>query len=148
MKISSRGRYALRFLIDVAENSGDGVFVSIKDVSKRQEISVKYLEQIAPYLVRNRLLRSVRGPSGGYMLSKPACRYTAGEIIRAAEGKLAPVACLDDKVNRCKRKNVCRTLDLWKNLQNIINEYLDSVSLADLAGCKKKKRRIIKPKKV
>ena len=132
MKISTKGRYALRMMIDIAENSNNE-WVTIKEISERQEISIKYLEQIVTNLTRAGLLRSGRGPQGGYMLTKLTEQYTAGEIIRAIEGKLAPVACLNDEVNLCERKGSCKTLDFWQGLYKTIDSYVDSVSLKDLA---------------
>ena len=131
MKISSRGRYALRMMIDIAENS-EGQPVTIKDISERQAISTKYLEQIVTGLTRARLLRSERGPQGGYMLTKAPREYTAGQIIRAIEGDLAPVACLADEPNQCARRTICQTLDFWTGLYKTIEEYVDSVTLQDL----------------
>ena len=131
MKISSKGRYALRMMIDIAETPGFRP-VAIKDISRRQNISTKYLEQIVTGLTRARLLRSERGPQGGYMLTMPPKDYTAGQIIRAIEGNLAPVACLDDEMNQCERAPICRTLDFWTGLYKVIDDYVDSVTLADL----------------
>lgn len=132
MKISSKGRYALRMMVDIAEND-TGKWVTIKGISERQGISVKYLEQIVTNLTRAGLLRSERGPQGGYMLTKLPEQYTAGQIIRAIEGKLAPVACLNDEVNLCERSGYCKTLDFWKGLYENIDNYVDSVTLKELA---------------
>ena len=131
MKVSTKGRYALRMMIDIAEHSASE-WVSIRDISERQAISVKYLEQIVTNLTRTGLLRSERGAGGGYMLTKSPDRYTAGEILRAIEGKLAPVACLEDEVNKCNRISFCKTLDFWKGLYAVISGYVDSVTLQDL----------------
>ena len=131
MKISSKGRYALRMMIDIAENSG-GQPVAIKDISERQSISTKYLEQIVTGLTRARLLKSERGPQGGYMLTRAPKDYTVGQIIRAIEGNLAPVACLDDETNQCDRASICRTLGFWTGLYKAIDDYVDSVTLEDL----------------
>jgi len=131
MKISTKGRYALRMMIEIAErNSGE--WIAIKEISERQGISVKYLEQIVTNLTRAGLLRSGRGPQGGYMLTKAPEQYTAGEILRAIEGKLAPVACLNDDVNKCERKETCRTVNFWMGLYKVINDYVNSVTLQDL----------------
>ena len=130
MKISTKGRYALRMMIDIAENSGDEL-VSMKEISERQGISIKYLEQIVPGLTRAGLLRSGRGPLGGYMLTKLPEEYTAGEIIRSIEGKLVPVACLENSVNLCDRAEICKTLDFWQGLYKVIDGYVDSVTLKD-----------------
>ena len=131
MKISTRGRYALRFMADLAEHNEEG-FIPLKDVSERQAISIKYLEQIAASLSRAGLLESVRGPQGGYKLSKDADAYTVKEILAAAEGSLAPVACLDKKPLKCRLVKNCRTIKLWRGLAKVIDGYLDSISLADL----------------
>ena len=131
MKISTKGRYALRMMIDIAENSS-GAWVALKDISGRQGISTKYLEQIVTHLTGSQLLRSGRGPMGGYMLTKEPKEYTAGQIIRAIEGALAPVACLADEVNRCERKKICKTLKFWEGLYTVIDAYVDSVTLRDL----------------
>lgn len=131
MKISTRGRYALRFMADLAEHNEEG-FIPLKDVSERQAISIKYLEQIAASLSRAGLLESVRGPQGGYKLSKDADAYTVKEILAAAEGSLAPVSCLDKKPLKCRLVKNCRTLKLWRGLAKVIDSYLDSISLADL----------------
>jgi Rrf2 family protein len=131
MKISTKGRYALRMMIDIAENSGDER-VTIKEISERQNISVKYLEQIVPNLTKTGLLRSERGSGGGYRLSKAPDQYTMGDILRAIEGKLAPVACLEDEINQCSRAEICKTLRFWKGLYKVINDYVDSITLQDV----------------
>ncbi|MCL2032413.1 MAG: Rrf2 family transcriptional regulator [Methanomassiliicoccaceae archaeon] len=133
MKISTKGRYALRIMIDVAENSMYGK-VTVKEISRRQDISVKYLEQIANVLTRANLLRSERGSQGGYALTRPPDGYTAGEILRTIEGKFAPVACLEDETNQCKRADICKTVNFWNGLYKVIDEYLDSVTLQDLVA--------------
>ena len=132
MKISSKGRYALRMMIDLAEHH-TGEWITIKEISERQEISIKYLEQIVTNLTRSGLLRSGRGSQGGYMLNKPPEQYSVGEILRAIEGKLAPVACLNDDINLCERKEICKTLAFWQGLYEVINHYVDSVTLKDLS---------------
>lgn len=131
MKISTRGRYALRFMIDLAQRD-NGEYTALKDVSVRQEISVKYLEQITSLLSKFGLLMSVRGPQGGYKLSKPPSEYKIGEILRITEGSLAPVACMEGAQNLCPKRDTCRTLALWQGLNRVINEYLDSMTLEDL----------------
>ncbi len=133
MKISSKGRYALRMMIEIAQ-SGANERVSIKDISEKQDISIKYLEQIVTYLTKSGLLISTRGPKGGYSLTKPPEQYTAGEILRAIEGNLAPVACLDTDINQCERFGICPTIGFWEGLYKVINNYVDSVTLADLAA--------------
>jgi len=118
-------------MVDIAMNSR-GDWVTIKDISHRQDISEKYLEQIVNPLIKAGLLLSSRGPQGGYMLSKMPSQYTAGEILRAIEGNLAPVACLESETNTCTRSSICPTLSFWKGLQNVIDDYVDSVTLQDL----------------
>lgn len=131
MKISTKGRYALRLMLDLALNGNDE-FVALKDIAERQSISKKYLEQIVPLLNKSGLLRTNRGYQGGYMLARPAKDYTVGEILRITEGSLAPVACLDTEINYCERQNECITLPLWNGLYKAVTDYLDSVTLQDL----------------
>ena len=131
MKISTKGRYALRLMLDLAEHN-NGEYIRLKDVAERQGITVKYLEQIVPQLTKNGYVRSYRGNNGGYMLAKSPEEYTAGEILRVMEGNMSPVACLDDQINRCPRKAACSTLPFWEGLRDVINQYVDSVTLADL----------------
>ncbi|MDD4688450.1 MAG: Rrf2 family transcriptional regulator [Eubacteriales bacterium] len=136
MKISSKGRYALRMMIGIAQHNA-GEWTSIKDISERQGISIKYLEQIVTNLTKSGLLISSRGPKGGYKLAKSPDKYTAGEILRVIEGNLAPVACLENDSNQCERRSICPTIDFWEGLYTVINNYVDSVTLQDLAtsGC-------------
>ena len=134
MKISTRGRYALRFMIDLAQNSHGSEYTALKDVSQRQNISIKYLEQITSLLSKFGLLTSVRGPQGGYKLSKPASAYKVSEILKITEGSLSPVACLETENNTCEKKDTCQTLALWEGLKKVINSYLDNVTLEDLAN--------------
>ncbi len=131
MMLSTKGRYALRFLIDVAENQGDG-FVPLRDVALRQEISEKYLEIIVRDMVKGGLLKALRGKNGGYRLSKPPAQYNVKSVIELMEGSLAPVACLEPGQRVCARKGVCRTLPLWRGLDQVIGEYLARYTLADL----------------
>lgn len=131
MKISTKGRYALRMLLDLAEHQGDG-YIALKDIAQRQEISKKYLEQIVPILNRAEILKTNRGFQGGYRLAKSPEKLTAGDILRATEGNLAPVACLDGDEIDCPRSEHCPTLPLWQGLSKVINEYLGSVTLQDL----------------
>jgi len=121
----------LRLFIDIAENAGDGC-VSIREAAERQGISAKYLEQIVSQLAKSGLLRSARGAQGGYALAKPPEQYTAGEILRAIEGDLSPVACLSGANNPCERSQSCQTLRFWTGLNQAIETYVDSVSLRDL----------------
>ena len=131
MKISTKGRYALRMMMDIAAHDQEG-YVSLKDVAARQEISPKYLEQIAGMLSRAGLLRSGRGAQGGYRLAREPERYTVGDILRLTEGNLAPVACLEGPENRCERCGECPTLDFWTGLYAVVNDYIDHYTLADL----------------
>lgn len=131
MMISTRGRYALRVLIEMAERKDEGL-ISLKSVAQNQNISEKYLESIVSMLVKNGLAEGHRGKGGGYRLTKPIDEYTAGEILRITEGTLAPVACLKDGDGCCDRACDCKTLPVWQNLSNLINEYLDGVKIVDL----------------
>lgn len=129
--ISTRGRYALRVMIDLAEHSGEG-YIPMKDVVLRQEISKKYMEQIMPSLVKNGLVEGVHGKGGGYRLTRDAGDYTVGEILRTAEGDLAPVACLSCDAEECPRKSECKTLPLWEKFNDLTNDFFDSVTLESL----------------
>ena len=131
MKISTKGRYALRMMIDLAQNQGDG-YVSLRDIANRQEISKKYLEQIVAILNKPDVLRTNRGYQGGYRLAKSANEYTVGDILRLTEGGLAPVSCLDNSPILCDRAEDCITLPIWKGLYKVISEYLDSITLQDI----------------
>ena len=131
MKISTKGRYALRLMLDLAlHNTGE--YISLRDVSGRQDITVKYLEQIVTSLTRAGLLRSQRGMGGGYMLARTPAEYTIGEILRVMEGSLEPIACLESDVNLCARSEACSVLPFWKGLSRVINDYVDSYTLQDL----------------
>ena len=132
MKFSTRGRYALRVMLDMAANN-TGEYIPLKDISNRQTISVKYLEQIMPLLTRAGYVASSRGNNGGYRLTRKPEEYTVGEILRTAEGSLAPIACLDDDTNQCPRSENCATLAFWDGLWKVTNKYIDSYTLADLA---------------
>jgi len=131
MKISTKGRYALRLMIDLGKNY-EGKYITLKEVSKRQDISIKYLEQITTQLCKVGYLNSVRGPKGGYKLSKEPKEYTAGDILRVTEGSLAPITCLEQDVNSCERKCECSTLNFWKGLYKVVEDYVDSITLEDL----------------
>ncbi len=128
MKISTRGRYALRVMIDIALQNQDS-YISLTDIAKRQEISNKYLEQIIGKLLKVGYLKSARGNSGGYMLSKKASEYKVGDILRVMEEKLSPTDCI---IEGCSRQENCRTFSFWKGLDDVINEYIDSKTLEDL----------------
>jgi Rrf2 family protein len=128
MKISTKGRYSLRMLLDLAEHKDEG-FVSLKDISQRQDISKKYLEQIVTLLSRPDILKTNRGNKGGYMLAKEPGQYTVGQILRITEGGICPIACLEDEPNKCERSSFCKTLFVWKGLQNVIDKYLDGITL-------------------
>ena len=136
--ISTKGRYALRLMIDIAAYS-NGDVVSLKDISNRQNISIKYLEQVVSFLTKSGMLQSVRGNNGGYRLTKKPSDYTAGEILRVAEGTLVPVACLQCDPITCERVEMCSTIGFWKGLNDVINNYVDSVTLEDLANKEKEK---------
>ena len=131
MKISTKGRYALRLMLDLAL-SNDGQPVSLRDVAKRQGISDKYLEQIVPILNKSGFLKTNRGYQGGYMLAKPPRQYTVGDILRLTEGDLAPVPCAAQDPADCPRSEDCATLPVWRGLNRVINEYLDGITLQDL----------------
>ena len=131
MKISTRGRYALRLMIDIGMNDKDNP-VRIKDIAQRQEISEKYLEQIVSVLNKAGYVRSSRGPQGGYRLARAPKDYTVGDILTLIEGSLAPVACLDTPVHECPREAVCPTLILWKKIDDAVHGVVDSITLEDL----------------
>lgn len=131
MKISTKGRYALRMLLDLAQHMEQG-YVPLKDIADRQNLSKKYLEQIVPVLNKSEMLQTNRGFQGGYRLAKAPDEYTVGEILRLTEGNLAPVACLADDPNQCLRREECITLPVWEGLYRAIAEYLDSITLQDI----------------
>lgn len=131
MMISSRGRYALRVMIDLAEHKTDS-YIPMKEIAQRQEISLKYLEKIIPALSKNQLVEGVHGKGGGYRLCRAPEEYTVGEILRLTEGDLAPVACLECDAKPCDRVEKCRTLPMWSKFYDMVNEYFDNVTLADL----------------
>lgn len=131
MKISTKGRYALRVLIDLAEQQNDN-FIPLKEIAARQEISEKYLENILKVLVQNNVLTGMRGKGGGYRLTKSAEELSVGSILRLTEGDLAPVTCLEHEAALCSRAENCRTLPMWKNLNVLVNHFFDNITLADL----------------
>ncbi|MBR4686607.1 MAG: RrF2 family transcriptional regulator [Candidatus Methanomethylophilaceae archaeon] len=128
--VSTKGRYALRVMLDMAEQ-GEGATVPLKDIAERQELSLKYLESIMPNLKESGLVTGVAGKGGGYKLSKPADQYTVGEILRVSEDQMAPVACVTGGFV-CPKADTCKTLPMWKKLDDIMSDYLDTVKLTDL----------------
>ena len=131
MKISTRGRYALRVMIDLAEHD-NGDYVVLMDMAQRQGLSEKYLESIVGTLSRGGFVLAQRGRGGGYRLAREPENYTVGSILRQVEGPLVPVSCLEEEENPCCRADDCRTLPVWTGLSQVVNNYLDSLSLADL----------------
>lgn len=131
MMVSTKGRYALRVMIDLAEHQTEG-YLPLKEIAERQEISEKYLETILKSLVQNRILTGMRGKGGGYRLTRTPEQYTVGEILRLTEGDLAPVSCLEQNAPPCPRVARCRALPMWKKLDQMVNEFFDSITIADL----------------
>ena len=131
MMISTRGRYALRILVDLAEKQTDG-YITLKETAERQEISEKYLESIVKDLVKARFVEGVRGKGGGYRLARPAEEINVLEVLQSADGTLVPVACLEEGSEPCSRAAACRTLPLWKGLDKVVSEYLGGFTLRDL----------------
>lgn len=131
MIVSTKGRYALRVMIDLAEHQSDG-YIPLKEIARRQDISEKYLESILKILVQNQMLAGLRGKGGGYRLTKTPEAYTIGSILRLTEGSLAPVACLDSNPSDCPKMAECRTLPMWQKLDSMITEFFNGITLADL----------------
>ena len=131
MMISTRGRYALRILVDLAEKQNDG-YITLKETAERQEISEKYLESIVKDLVKARLIEGLRGNGGGYRLARPADEINVLEVLRSTEGPLIPVACLEEGSRPCLRADACRTLPLWEGLNKVVSEYLGGFTVQDL----------------
>ncbi|MEG0275558.1 MAG: Rrf2 family transcriptional regulator [Coprobacillus sp.] len=131
MMVSTKGRYALRIMIDLAEHNPEE-YIRLKDIAERQNISEKYLEIIIKTLSQARFVQGVRGKGGGYRLTRAANTYTIGSILKLTEGSLAPVACLDCSPNQCKRSKECKTLPMWQKLDKIIDDYFESMTLIDL----------------
>ena len=131
MKISTRGRYALRFLLDLAEHACDG-FTPMKIVAERQGISLKYLEQLVPILGRNGLIEGQHGKGGGYRLLVAPSDVTVGSVLRMTEGELVPVACLECGSKPCERAEICLTLPMWKACQQLMNSFFDGITLDNL----------------
>lgn len=131
MKISTKGRYAIRMLVDLGEHKSEG-YIALKDIAERQNISKKYLEQIVPLLNKSGILKANRGYQGGYMLAKDADSITVGDALRVTEGSIAPVACLDFEPIQCQQHEQCKTLYVWEGLYKVINNYLDSITIQDI----------------
>lgn len=131
LKVTTKGRYALRIMIDLAERQDEG-FISLKQISERQGVSVKYLEMIAGILNKAGLVQSLRGKNGGYKLAVPPQACTAGAVLKLTEGDLAPVACMACAENSCDRAATCETLPFWQGLGRVIDHYVESVTIADM----------------
>lgn len=131
MKISTRGRYAIRVMLDLAEHNS-GEYIPLMDIAKRQEISEKYLESIVAALSKNKLVNALRGKGGGYRLAKAPEEYSIGSILRVTEGSMAPIACLENEPNECERAGECRTLKMWQDFYKLINDYFENITLQDL----------------
>ena len=131
MMVSTKGRYALRVMIDLAEHQTDG-YLPLKEIAERQGISEKYLESILKVLVQNKLLTGLRGKGGGYRLTRAPEEYTVGSILRLTEGSLVPVACLESEPVSCPRVAECRTLPMWRKLDKLVSDFFDGITLADL----------------
>lgn len=129
--ISTRGRYALRTMIDLAEHGGEG-YIPMKEVAERQCISLKYIEKIMPILKNEGLVEGIHGKGGGYRLTKPPQEYIIGDILRLTEGDLAPVACLAAGTEPCPRNTTCRTVKMWRELNVLINDFFDNLTILDL----------------
>lgn len=131
MIVSTRGRYALRVMIDLAERSDDE-YIPMKEIAERQKISLKYLEKILPVLAKNSLIEGVHGKGGGYRLTRAPQDYPIGEILRLTEGDLAPVSCLECNASACERSADCRTRPMWDKLNQLITDYFDGITISDL----------------
>lgn len=142
MKISTKGRYAVRVMLDLAvHNTGEAI--KVKQIAERQEISEKYLEQIISVLNKAGFVKSTRGAQGGYRIAGDPGNYTVGMILRLTEGSLCPVACLEDEINQCGRCDTCETLEVWKELHDAINQVVDKVTIADLAERRMKREEAL-----
>ncbi len=131
MKISTKGRYALKVMIDLAQHN-DGTYISIKEIAERQEVSIKYLETIVSTLNKAGFVESQRGKSGGYRLARGPELFTVGAILKTSEGSLSPVSCLDGSESLCEKADECVSLPLWRNLDKVVDDYLESVTLKGL----------------
>ena len=140
MNITTKGRYALRVMTDLAVHLDDG-YISLSAISERQQLSVKYLEMIVAHLKKSGLVESTRGKDGGYMLCRRPEEYTVGEVLRSIEDNLAPVACIKDGASTCERAAACLTLPMWREVDELTNRYFDSVTLADLISGEKWKKQ-------
>lgn len=138
MKISTKGRYALTLMLDIYSHQ-EGKPVTLKEVAKRQDVSEKYLEQIAAVLVKSGLLKSIRGSNGGYLLKRPPQEYTVGEILRVMEGDLAPAPCVEVNGSPCRRKDKCTNIILWERINDAVNAVVDNITLADMYGWQEEK---------
>lgn len=138
MKISTKGRYALRMLLDLAEYRNCG-FIALKDIAERQHISKKYLEQIIPIFNKSGILKTNRGSQGGYQLAKAPDQYTVGEILRLTEGSLSPVSCAEPDSAECERRGDCAMLPVWQGLYHVISDYLDHITLQDILDQQKER---------
>lgn len=132
MLISTKGRYSLRVLVDLAEHQGEASFIPLKEIAQRQGISEKYLESIIKLLVTGGVLTGLRGKGGGYRLNMPPSACSVEQVLHLTEGTLAPVSCLEEDASDCPRLADCRTLPIWQGLDQVINDYLSQVSIADL----------------
>ncbi len=132
MKISTKGRYALRLMLDLAQHSSEQEYISIKKISQRQDISEKYLEQIVAQLSRAGFVKSIRGAQGGYRLVMEPKAYTVGMILRQIEGNLSSVSCLEESPNKCRRCNNCVTLEVWQQINDAVDAVIDNITLQDL----------------
>ena len=142
MKISTKGRYAVRVMLDLALHD-TGEYTKVKDIAARQEISEKYLEQIIAILNRAGYVKSIRGAQGGYRIARDPQEYTVGMILRLTEGSLAPVACLEDRAQECAREDTCDTLGIWQELYDAINRVVDHITIADLVERHRKRNEAI-----
>lgn len=131
MMISTKGRYALRVMIDLAEHC-NGEYIPMKDVVKRQQVSQKYVERIMTMLSKAGFVEAVHGKGGGYRLNRSPDEYIVGDILRLTEGSLAPVACLECDAEECERADQCRTLPMWRELNDRIADFFDGITIADL----------------
>ena len=132
MKISTKGRYALRMMCTLAAND-NGTAIPLRDIAESQNISVKYLEQIVPLLSKSKIIKANRGNKGGYIINGKPEDHTVGEVLRATEGSLAPVSCLEYEPNDCEHLNECATIEIWEGLYKLITEYLDGITIRDIA---------------